>query len=208
MELLKKVMGIEAKRCFVLSNAFTSKKMKKEIIKKHIIKPEKVSFLKDIKLSKERILKLEEADLDLIIATEYKKRLKAYDSLEWHVGYVDVLEVGLWHGAGGVPESWTKGSLADTANKICNELKKDNSRYSRIRAMNVVPEIVNFKSIIKKEKYLMPIILSGGTIVNCRRGMKKMKGDIDDGCMRSLAFAVSGDNKIKAYIGIAPKKEK
>ena len=50
MELLKKVKGIEVKRCFVLSNGFTSKKMKKEIVKKHIIKPEKGTFAKNIKI--------------------------------------------------------------------------------------------------------------------------------------------------------------
>jgi hypothetical protein len=28
-----------------------------------------------------------------------------------------------------------------------------------------------------------------------------MKGDIDDGCMRVIAFALSGHEKLKAYIG-------
>jgi hypothetical protein len=28
-----------------------------------------------------------------------------------------------------------------------------------------------------------------------------MKGDIDDGCMRVIAFALSGHEKLKAYVG-------
>jgi hypothetical protein len=111
--------------------------------------------------------------------------------------------VGLWHGGGGLPESWTRGSLKESANKLSHELKKVNSKYSKIRAFKVVPKIINSKSIIQREKYLMPIILPGGANSTSRKGMLKMKGDIDDGCMRSLAFTISGDKKIKAYIGIS-----
>jgi hypothetical protein len=144
---------------------------------------------------------MKEFELDQVISEEYKKRLKAYNSVNWHIGYANLNEVGLWKGAGGLPKEWTRGSLKDSASKMSLESKKDNSKFHRIRAMKTVPEIICFKPIIKKEKYLLPIILPGGTIPNCRKGMKRMKGDIDDGCMRSLAFAISGDKKIKAYIG-------
>ena len=53
--------------------------------------------------------------------------------------------------------------------------------------------------MIQKEKYLFPVVLPGGTMG--RKGLKKMKGDIDDGCMRSIALAISGKKKIKMYIG-------
>lgn len=203
MELLKKVTSLEVKRCFVFSNRFTSKKMRKDLLKKNIIKPEKETFSKNIKTVKKEILGMEESALDLIISTEYPKRLKIYNNIQWHVGYVDLSEVGLWYGAGGAPETWTKGTLQDSANIISRELKKNNSKYSRVRAMNVVPEIINFKAIVQKEKYLLPIILPGGINLSIRKRMNKTKGDIDDGCMRSLAFAASGDKKIKAYIGIS-----
>jgi hypothetical protein len=205
MKLFKKVKSIEVKRCFAFSNRFTSKKMRKEALKKHILRPTKETFSRNLAINKRAVLKLKEPALDLIISTEYMKRLKAYNSVEWHIGYVDLSEVGLWRGAGGIPEKWTRGSLRDSSNKMASELKKGKSRYSRIRAMKAVPEIISLKAAIKKENCLLPIILPSGTIPNCRKGMSKMKGDIDDGCMRSLALAVSGDNEIKAYIGTSLK---
>ena len=206
MDLIKKVKGLEVKRCFVFSQRFTSKKMRKEAIKKHIVKPTKETFSKDIVKHKKEVLALTEKALDQIIFAEYKKRLKAYDSVDWHIGWVELAEVGIWHGAGGLPELWSKSSLEDSANRLSQELSKENSRYSKIRAIKTVPEIVEFKNIIQKEKYLLPIVLPGGINPSCRKGMRKMKGDIDDGCMRSLAFAISGDKKIKAYIGTYREK--
>jgi hypothetical protein len=206
MELLKKVKSLEVKRCYVLAQTFTSKKMRKAELKKQIAKPTRETFSKDLALKKQAVLKWKESQLDSFIATEYKKRLKAYDNMTWHIGYVELSEIGIWKGAGGIPKEWTKGSLQDTAELVALELKKSNSKYLRIRAMKVVPEIVISKATIKKEKYLLPIILPGGTISSCRKGMRKMKGDIDDGCMRSLAFVISGDRKLKAYIGSNPKK--
>lgn len=205
MELLKKVSRLEAKRCFVLSQRFTSKRMRKEVVKKHMINPSQKTITANIKSQMLDVMKLTEKQLDHIIATEYKKRLKAYDAVEWYMGAVDVSEVGVWRGAGGMPKTWTRGSVKETAQKLFKERAKDNFQHSRIRAARVVPKILEIKSLLKKQKYLLPIILSSGTIKGARKGMKKMKGDIDDGCMRSLAFAGTGDESIKAYIGIAPK---
>ena len=62
--------------------------------------------------------------------------------------------------------------------------------------------------LLQSEKYLLPIIFKSGTGTLGRRGLKRvMKGDIDDGCMRSIALAVSGKKVIRAYIGF-PKKVK
>lgn len=205
MELLKKVSRKEIKRCFVLSQRFTSKQMRKDAVKKHMIKPSQEAITENIKIQIVNVMKMSEEQLDHIITTEYKKRLKAYDVVEWYLGVVDVSEVGVWRGAGGLPKSWTRGSVKETAQKLFEEMNKKNFQHSRVRAARVVPKIIEIKSILKKQKYLLPIILSSGTIKGARKGMKKMKGDIDDGCMRSLAFAGTGDEKIKAYIGIASK---
>lgn len=205
MELLKKISRLEAKRCFVLSQRFTSKQMRKNALKKHMISPSQKAITDNIKTQVASVVKMSEAQLDNIIRTEYKKRLKAYDSVEWYLGSVDVSEVGVWRGAGGLPKSWTRGSVKETAQKLFGEMTKNNFQHSRVRAARVVPKILEIKSILKKQKYLLPIILSSGTIKNARKGMKKMVGDIDDGCMRSLAFAGTGDEKIRVYIGIAPK---
>jgi hypothetical protein len=60
--------------------------------------------------------------------------------------------------------------------------------------------------MLQGEKYLLPIIFKGGTGTRGRHGLKRiMKGDIDDGCMRSIALAVSGTKVIRVYIGF-PKK--
>ena len=59
--------------------------------------------------------------------------------------------------------------------------------------------------IIKKEKYLLPILLPAGIIAKPRKGMQKTKFYIDDGNMRALAFTSTGDKKIKAFIGSFPK---
>ena len=205
MKLLKKVSRLEVKRCFVLSQRFTSKKMRKDEIKKHIIKPDKLTFSKNLALNKKVVLKMKETELDRIIAAEYKKRLKAYDEVEWFIGYVDLFEAGLWKGAGGIPKAWSAGSLRDSAHMLKLEFGKTGSKYSRIRAMKTVPEIIKFKTVIQKEKYLLPIMLPGGMIPVCRKGMHPMSLDIDDGCMRSLTFAVNGDSRIKAYVGIVTK---
>lgn len=205
MELLKKVSRLEVKRCFVLSQRFTSKQMRKDVVKKHMIKPSQKAIAGNIKIQTMNVMKMTEEQLNHIITTEYKKRLKAYDAVDWYLGTVDISEVGVWRGAGGLPKSWTHGSVKETAQKLFGKMNKKNFQYSRVRAARVVPKILEIKDILRKQKYLLPIILSSGTIRSARKGMKKMKGDIDDGCMRSLAFAGTGDEKIKAYIGIAPK---
>ena len=64
----------------------------------------------------------------------------------------------------------------------------------------------NPRSEIQKEKYLLPIIFEGGKGTRGRKRLKRqMKGDIDDGCMRSIALTISGVDRIKAYIGIDKK---
>lgn len=60
--------------------------------------------------------------------------------------------------------------------------------------------------LLQKEKYLLPIIFKGGTGTKGRKRLKRqMKGDIDDGCMRSIALAISGKKILYVYIGF-PKK--
>jgi len=110
MKLIKKVKTIEVKRCFIFSQRFTSKNMRKESIKKERIKPSKEALLKNLTKVKEKVLKLKESSLDMVIVDEYKKRLQAYDKLDWYIGTVDLTEVGIWRRAGGTPESWAKKS--------------------------------------------------------------------------------------------------
>ncbi|XLQ20435.1 MAG: hypothetical protein ACKUBY_01480 [Candidatus Moraniibacteriota bacterium] len=201
MKLFKKVSVIETKRCFVLSQRFTSKKMRKKGIKEY--NPDKDTLIQNLSKTKKKVLKLREKSLDKIIGDEYKKRLKAYETLDWYLGEVNVSEVKVWNRTGGLYESWTQRvSLSQTAQKLRVELKKDKSKIQKRRAFQVVPQIIPIKRILQKEKYLLPIVVPNGTYKKHNGGIKTISWFLDDGCMRSLAYAVSGDEKIKVYIGI------
>ncbi len=183
MKLLRKVKSIEVKRCFVIS----------DLVKQ-----------KDLPKAKKVILWLPEEMLDLIIKGTLIKRFKTYNKMQWYTGIVETNEVGVWKKAGGLPLAWTRGSLQETAHFVEQILQKNPKKLSK-RSRTAIPGILkNSLSIIQKEKYLFPIILPGGTMG--RKGLKKMKGDIDDGCMRAIALAVSGNKTVKAYIGKINKK--
>lgn len=138
------------------------------------------------------------------IIGKHAARLQQYASLSWHLGTVGVGEVGVWKGAGGLPRTWTRRSLAETARLVQKALEKKPLRLTR-RAKTAIPGILKSAiPLIEKEPYLFPIVLPGGTLG--RRGLRyRMRGEIDDGCMRSIALAVSGRKRITAYIGTTKK---
>ena len=56
--------------------------------------------------------------------------------------------------------------------------------------------------VIQNEDYLLPIVFKCNTGTQGRRRLKvQMLGDVDDGCMRSIALVVSGVKKIRVYFG-------
>ncbi|MFZ1019438.1 MAG: hypothetical protein WAN61_00395 [Minisyncoccia bacterium] len=197
MKLLRKVKPIEVKRCFVISDFLSQKYLKQEIKSKN-------QYLKELTKAKKVILELPELMLDMIIKGEYKKRFKIYDKTDWYLGTVKTNEVGVWKRAGEMPLRWTRNSLEETANFIKQAFQKKPKKITKRWQMAIPGILKNSPSIIQKEKYLFPIILPGGMMG--RKGLKKMKGDIDDGCMRSIALAMSGKKEIKAYIGKKIKK--
>jgi len=201
MKILQKVKPIEVKRCFVVSDYLSQKYLEKNAQIK-----DKSQLLKQLAKAKRAVLDLPEGMLDMIIKGEWKKRFKTYKKMQWHVGVVKTSEVGVWKRSGGLPLSWTRGSLEETACFVARALQKNSKRLTK-RSGTAIPGILkNSLPLIKKEKYLFPIILPGGTMG--RNGLKKMKGDIDDGCMRSIALAISGKKEIKAYIGRKIKSKK
>ena len=171
--------------------------------KSDLIPPTRKKYLTVLKKSKHAVENLNESQLNKIVG-EYKKRLRAYNAVQWYIGEVGIKETGVWKGAGGLPISWTRGSLFDTARKVKKALQKDSEEIQR-RSKRAIPAIIKLKSIMKKEKYLFPIVFENGLGTNIRKGLPKKKVNIDDGSMRAIAFAVSGDKKIKAYIGMAKK---
>lgn len=198
IKLLRKAKPIEVKRCFVISDYLSQKYLKVQISNKK-------QYLKQLNKAKRSILELPEKMLDMIIKGEYEKRFKLYNKMEWYLGTVNTNEVGVWKKAGEMPLKWTRNSLEETANFIAQEFQKNKKKTKRWQT--AIPGILkNSLSIIQKERYLFPTILPGGTMG--RKGLKKMKGDIVDGCMRSVALVLSGKKIIKAYIGIINKNKK
>jgi hypothetical protein len=205
MKLLRGVPTIEVKRTFVIADHITQRK---NLGNNH-------KFLKDIsedefhqKLrgAKKSILKLKEKNLDKLISPKWKKRIEAYNNSKWFLAEMSPHELGVWHHVGNLPLRWTNRSLAETAQKVIRGLKRKSKSIKR-RPKHSIPNILKIKDQVEqKEKYLYPIVFKTDTGTRGRRRLKrKMKGDIDDGCMRSIALAMSGRDPITVYFGI-PKK--
>lgn len=204
MKRLKEIKTIEVKRAFVVSDFISEKKDRR----KHLTFVPKSVFRQKLRNARLRVSKLKEPQLNKIIKDEYRKRLIAYDNSRWYLGEVKINEIGVWKRAGDLPLLWTNGSLAETAKKVKHALEKRPELLKK-RARYSIPNMLKTNiHILKKEKYLLPIIFKGGTGTKGRKRLKKqMKGDIDDGCMRAIALAISGEKTIRAYVGF-PKNQK
>lgn len=200
MKILKKVGVREVKRTFVIANNIRIQKSGR----RYLGKISKEEFLKKFQQSKRKGIHMTDAQLDNHF--EWLRRLHAYTASDWYVGEVTPNEVGVWERAGDLPLSWTNGSLKDTADKVRRALKNNSKLLTRRARYAVSNMLVTNVTLLQKEKYLLPIVFKGGTGTQGRHRLKRvMKGDIDDGCMRSIALAVYGAKIIRAYIGF-PKK--
>ncbi|KKS38804.1 MAG: hypothetical protein A3G49_00425 [Candidatus Sungbacteria bacterium RIFCSPLOWO2_12_FULL_41_11] len=203
MKILHKIRPIEVKRAFVISQKMRFSRRKG---KKYLPKLTEAEFLKKLKQAKTITNKLTERQLDKIIADEYRKRADAYNNADWYRATVTTKEVGVWRRAGGLPPQWTCCSLSQTALRVKKGLKR-NSKRIRARSKRAIPRIMEFADVISREKCLSPIVFAGGTGTCGRKWCrKKMKGDVDDGCMRSIALALSGRKTLNVYFG-KPKKK-
>lgn len=208
MKIIKKINTLEVKRTFVIADHITQRRNLGNNRK----------FLKDISLeefdkklhqSKRTILKLKEKSLDKLISPKWPKRIDSYNNSNWFIAEMSPDELGVWNRAGGLPLRWTNRSLAETAEKVSRGLKRKSKSIKR-RPKHSIPNILKIKyHLQQKEKYLYPIVFKTDTGTQGRRRLKKkMKGDIDDGCMRSIALAIAGRKKIKVYFGVPKKKQK
>ncbi len=212
MKILKKVGVREVKRAFVIANAVRIQKSGR----RYLGKISREEFLKKLLQAKQKVIQMSNVQLEAhILGAHLKKdsglrsaRLDAYNASDWYLGEVKTSEVGVWKRAGRLSLSWTNGSLKQTADKIHQVLKK-NPGLLRGRARHTISNILATNvDILQGEKYLLPIIFKGGTGTLGRHRLKRnMKGDIDDGSMRSIALTVHGVKVIRAYIGF-PKKAK
>lgn len=214
MKLIKKVATIEAKRAFILPQMIRKQKIRKPLMgltylknNKRLLEPISLQeFEERLKIAKAKILTLPEYELDKFISYEYKKRLIAYNNCDWYIGEVTPEEVGVWRRASGLPLEWTNGSLKETTQKIKKALDNNSKRITK-RAKNAISNMLKTNmDKLQNEKYLYPIIFEGGTGTKGRKRLKRqMKGDIDDGCLRSIALTIAGAEKIKVYIGMERK---
>ncbi|MFA6278671.1 MAG: hypothetical protein WCS97_00845 [Candidatus Paceibacterota bacterium] len=202
MKILKKVNVREVKRTFVIANGIRIQKSGR----RYLNKISREEFLKEFQQSKQKGLQMTDSQLGKRL--EYAPRLRAYDASDWYLGEVATNEVGVWERAGGLPLPWTNGSLQETADKVRDALGKYSRSLTKRARYAVSNMLATNVDLLQKEKYLLPIIFKGNTGTRGRRRLKRvMAGDIDDGCMRSIALAVNGAKVIRAYIGF-PKKVK
>jgi hypothetical protein len=205
MKILHKTKLIEVKRTFVLSDHLTQRK-NRDNNRKFLKNLSEKEFDQKLKKGRKWVLRLKEEQLDELISPKWPKRLRSYNASQWFVADVDPKEVGVWRRAGNLPLQWTNRSLYETAKNVKRALAQ-NSRLLKSRAKHAIPGILKLKTHTQqKEKYLYPIVFKTDTGTKGRKRLKhKMKGDIDDGCMRSIALAVNGRNPIRVYFGM-PKK--
>jgi hypothetical protein len=186
-----KVERIEVKKCFV-----ANEKMKKRLQDKS-----EIAFQTILAEIEKEVLVMSESELDGMIA--WLPRLSKYNELVWYFEECSINDLGVWYPAGGLPEIWCIGSVRETAHCILNGPKEIAriSKYGRDkRAVNNLPAIMKVATIILASRLFAPIVVPGGTwrpSPPCRQ----MKGDIDDGCLRAIAFALKGYEKFNAYVG-------
>jgi hypothetical protein len=200
MKILRKVPVIQIKRCFVIGNIcakqYRNHKIHQETLEEH---------LKRIQRVEARVLQTTSATLDRFISRENRKRFEAYNTYTWYEAIVSTREVGIWRRAGELPHRWTNRTLEETADKVARALSRRNGfRHPRIRAAQTIPALLKTSvHVCQDNKYLLPIVFKGGTGTKGRKRLKyKTAGDIDDGCMRSVALGVSGLKKIRVYFGV------
>ena len=187
MKIVRKANVEEVKRCFVISNALSGKKYKNVD-----------DFIEQKKSVIQHISTLDESRLDDRI--DYQRRVSAYNRMDWYLATVSPKELGVWKGAGKLPITWTDCTLAKTAQYVSTALK-NNSRELKHRVKRIFPEIFTYVDSIYPEQHLRPIVFESNTGTMGKKGLKPTIGDIDDGSMRSIAFAMAGKKQITVYFG-------
>ena len=189
---MRKATSTEVKRCFVTANFARPPRQRR----RYVGGLPKEEFTERVVLARKRAAALSPRQLDNIIAKEYKRRLRAYDNSDWVLRTVRLNEVGVWRKAGELPHAWTTGSAVDTARHVRSHQPPDSAlrQFAKIAAWT------------QREK-LYPIVFQHNTGTTGRRSLsRKLLGHLDDGCMRSIALALSGRKTVTVYFGTPKKK--
>jgi hypothetical protein len=180
-----RVERIEVKRCFVISE-------KAKVALKGM---DVAAFQNGLAQIERGVLSMTEKQLNGLI--NWAPRLAKYNELVWHFEECSIDDIGVWPRAGGLPPDWCLGSVRETEQSIRQGLSGIASHKGR--ALDNIPSIVRVLDVILNSRYLAPIIVPGGTWR--KYPCHQMKGDIDDGCMRAIAFAIKGYEKFNVYVG-------
>ena len=135
-----------------------------------------------------------------------------YNKADWYPAMADTKELGVWRGSGRFTEEMdTKGTWSKKMQIMCRNALDQQLKTHYLRSGHLPQLVASLRALChnSKEKHFFPIaFLRVAQVPMVRRRLKANKGDIDDGCMRSVALAVSGKKKIKLYFGIPKKKGK
>ena len=118
-------------------------------------------------------------------------RENLYTELNWTQGDVPLEELGIWDKAQGLPHKYCTGTVVETAKKLTEN------------PIGPVDKVM-LLSLLPVDPTLDTIIIIDGNLRRGRENCEKTKYTIDDGCMRSLAYAIKGRRKIRAHIGKVP----
>ena len=188
--MAEEVLNTEVKRCFVVSNRA-----------KGLAGFDRQHFLSCFQEIEQKVSHLNDVELDLEIDWQPRCNMLNSKSLQWTFGKCSIDEIGVWvnrEGSGGLPREWCVGSVRDTAQAIKKNLKR---KFSG-RVFYAIQGIINIAEIIVGQRMLSIIaVASGLCYVRRHPPCKNVKYDIDDGCMRAIALALSDQEYINAFVG-------
>ena len=136
----------------------------------------------------------------------YAVKYDNYINSNWVLKEIDLNDCGVWPLMGGLPESFTNGSVVDTANTIKPYLEDKNKLNHSLSRLLYIENLIPYAEIITKH---IPLNVFTGSIIRRNKLMipkyitdtKDCKYDIEDGNHRAVAMALKGKTKIKAFIG-------
>lgn len=198
VKIIHKVPEREVVRCLLISGTIRDPRR----ARKYLRTISRKEFLSRLRKQRSLILGLSDTKLGALFQKVESYRYAAYHEADWYLADVPIEEMGVWRRAGGLPLSYTNRSLKETAEKVSKAFTNSRATLAG-RSRDAIQGILRTSlDIVRKDPYLYPILFVSGAGTDGRRYLAyKTKFDIDDGCMRSVARAVSGERVIRAYIG-------
>ena len=152
----------------------------------------------------EKARKLPEKVLLKYSLDEYHPRYDNYYNSSWAWETISLKDCGCWPKMGGLPYSYTKGTLEDTAIKLQKLIENKNLlSLSTLEAL-YIEELMPAASIINRH---VPIIIMEDSVIRSHKLSCKNKiydktlYDIEDGNHRAVCHYLNGAHRINAFVG-------